>query len=85
MGTFISILRWISLSVISEVQFLTSLLQELMRKLDGANEHYLTIEVAVGYFAMHLPNYADTTCIVYVTEMCYKVRGFMTYCIPGLY
>lgn len=66
----------------SEIQFLPSLLQELMKILDVDNEHYLTREVAVGHFATHLPNYTDTRCISYVTEMCHKVREFMPYRMP---
>lgn len=66
----------------SEIQFLPSLLQELMKNLDLVDEHYLTKEVAVGHFATHLPNYTDTRCIAYVTEMCHKVREFMPYCMP---
>jgi hypothetical protein len=47
-----------------------------MKELDTDSEHYLTREVAVGQFATHLPNYADTRCISYITDLCHKVRLF---------
>ncbi|XP_023702035.1 sister chromatid cohesion protein PDS5 homolog B-A isoform X3 [Cryptotermes secundus] len=51
---------------------ISHILTELMKNLDLVDEHYLTKEVAVGHFATHLPNYTDTRCIAYVTEMCHK-------------
>jgi len=45
-----------------------------MKELDTDSEHYLTRAVAVGQFATHLPKYADTRCIDYITSLCCKVR-----------
>jgi len=45
-----------------------------MKELDLDSEHCLTRAAAVGQFATHLPEYADTRCMAYIESLCYKVR-----------
>ncbi|XP_021942836.1 sister chromatid cohesion protein PDS5 homolog A-B-like isoform X2 [Zootermopsis nevadensis] len=54
---------------------ITHILAEFTGLLDIHSKHYLTREVAVSHFARYLPNYTDTRCITYVTEMCHEVEA----------